>query len=144
MPVINASEFAVIFDRLASQLRWLNYEPDDTQSFFEALRDLPPPLIRESAIRIGKESGRKYFPTTGEWREVVLKIEQELLRKQIGVRTWTVECTACDDSGWIFQECPDEPCQRTKPHYPHTYATECFCRPTNRTFQRHHNKPSLD
>ena len=137
---ITAEDFARIFTRLASQLRWLDYRPEDVQSFFEALRDLPLEITHESAKRIANQPGRKFFPTTGEWRDSALDYEAELRRADlVGERVWKIECEDCEDTGWIHGYCPgDTTCDRTKTHLPHQFVRVCGCRPSNRTFQRHH------
>ena len=141
LPYVRTAEmFETIFSRLASQLRWLDYRPDDTLNYFEALRDLPEPILHESAKRLATQAGRKFFPTTGEWRDVALGYEAELRRAAItGERVWKIECETCEDTGWEYFFCPgDITCGRTKTHLPHNYVRECVCRPTNRTYQRHH------
>ncbi len=146
-PIVSAAEFATIFARLASQLRWLDYRPADTANFYDALRDLPIALIHESAKRIANHAGRKFFPTTGEWREVALEYEAELRRAALtGERVWKIECEICDDSGWEYFFCPgDQTCGRQNSHAPHNYVRPCNCRPSNRTFQRHHpRRPSAE
>lgn len=58
-------------------------------------------------------------------------------------RDWHYVCTACEDSGWEYLECPgDETCGPStkrasshlpclniprKPHAPHAYVRVCFC-----------------
>ncbi len=138
--IITSEEFAVIYTRMASQLRWLDFRPTDVENYFEALRDLPDTLLHESAKRIANAPGRKYFPTTGEWREWALEVEAEIRRKEItGERVWKLECDDCEDCGWLFFDCPgDTTCERTKPHLPHRFVRACGCRESNRTYQRHH------
>jgi hypothetical protein len=137
---LTADEFATVFGRLASQLRWLDHRPTDIANYFDALRDLPENIIHESAKRIASQAGRKFFPTTGEWREVALVYESELRRAELSSpRTWENECNDCEDTGWNYYDCPgDVTCDRTNPHLPHSYVRPCPCRATNRTYQRHH------
>ncbi len=138
--IVTAEEFAVIFARMASQLRWLDYRPTDTANFYDALKDLPIALIHESAKQLATQANRRFFPTTAEWRGKALDIEAELRRAAlIGERVWKTECDTCEDTGWEYFSCPgDETCGRTKTHLPHNYVKPCLCRPTNRTYQRHH------
>lgn len=138
--VASAEDFAVIFARMASQLRWLDYRPTDTANFYEALRDLPIDLLHESAKQIATQANRKFFPTTAEWRSKALIIEAERRRAAIvGERVWKTECDTCEDSGWEYFFCPgDQTCGRQKSHLPHNYVRPCVCRPTNATYQRHH------
>lgn len=134
-----ATEFGAIFSRLARQLRWHDFTPADTTVFFETLNDLPLAIVHESAKRIANEPGRKYFPTTGEWREHALEYEQELRRKLASdKREWVTECLECDDTGWQFYECTgDNFCGRQQKHLAHRFVRICPCRETNRTYQRH-------
>lgn len=49
-----------------------------------------------------------------------------------------VECTGCDDSGWLPKSCAgtrDIICGRTRRHLPHDFAVPCGCRGMNRTYQ---------
>lgn len=141
----SVEEFTAIFARLASQLRWLDYRPEDLVNYSEALRNLPIAVLHESAKRIATEPGRKYFPTTGEWREWALEYESELRRAALtGSRDWKVECEDCDDCGFLFFECPgDKTCDRDRPHLPHTFVRVCGCRESNRTYQRHHPSKAI-
>ncbi len=138
--VASMSEFAMIFARLASQLRWLDYLPTDTANYYDALKDLPTALLHESAKQLATQANRKFFPTTAEWRGKALDIEAQQRRAAlIGERIWRMECETCEDSGWEYFFCPgDETCGRKKTHLPHNYVRACVCRPTNATYQRHH------
>ena len=134
-------EFAIIFARMATQLRWLDADAAAIQSYYTALKDLPDAIIHASAAQIANEPGRKFFPTTGEWREIALALQQEDLRSALSGprRNWTVECAQCDDTGWIYHACDAHDCGRGNAHIvPHDYVTPCFCRATNHTYQRHH------
>ena len=134
-------EFAQVFSRLALQLRWLDADEAAIRSYYEALRDIPLELLKRSAFNLANEAGRKYFPTTGEWRNEALLIEQADRRREDSKhREWKLECVDCEDTGWIYHKCFGHECGRTRDHAPHDYVTECFCRPTNRTYQRHHER----
>lgn len=134
-------EFAIIFARMATQLRWLDADAAAIQSYYAALKDLPDEIIHASAARIANEPGRKFFPTTGEWREVALLIEQEKRRAEFsGPHSWTEECETCHDTGWEGFDCTGGKhggCDRDREHLPHHFVRVCPCRPTNRTYQRH-------
>lgn len=134
-------EFGVIFARMAMQLRWLDADAAAIQSYYIALKDLPDAIIHASAARIANESGRKYFPTTGEWRQVALTIEQEKRREEFsGPQSWIDECESCHDTGWELFECTGGAhggCDRPREHRAHDFVRVCQCRPTNRTYQRH-------
>lgn len=138
--VVSASEFASIFAKMASQLRWLDYRATDTANYYDALRDLPIALLHESAKQLAMQANRKFFPTTAEWRGKALDIEGEQRRAAIvGERIWKTECDTCEDTGWEYFWCPgDQTCDRQKTHLPHNYVRACVCRATNATYQRHH------
>lgn len=143
MKSITEKEFAVIFARMAVQLRWLDADDAAMQSFYAALRDLPEEILHRSAAKLACEPGRKFFPTTGEWRQIALMAQQDDIRAELAGprRVWTLECEQCEDTGWVYHVCTAHDCGRHNPHIvPHNYVTACFCRPTNRTFQRHHMK----
>lgn len=58
-------------------------------------------------------------------------------------RPWQDECGACDDTGWEVRRCyPDTAnnCGRRTEHGEHEYVSLCSCRPSNRTFHRHHQE----
>jgi hypothetical protein len=61
------------------------------------------------------------------------------------VREWHDECTRCGDTGWAEFWCGEGQntmrhqeghCGRRRPHSGHSWVEPCFCRPTNRTYQR--------
>lgn len=143
--IITAEAFGVIFTRMASQLRWLDFRADDTANYYESLREFTEPVLHESAKRLANELGRKFFPTTGEWREKALLYEAELRRAAVaGERVWKTECETCEDTGWEYFYCPgDETCERKRTHLPHNYVRPCSCRATNGTYQRHHAVKAL-
>ncbi len=136
--------FLRIFNRLLVALR----EPADdtgvTQGvYFDALKDLPLLALEAGAMALMKEPGRRFFPTTAEWRTAAERANVELLRDAVQPardEPWHVDCEACEDTGWVQGlECPGSNlCGRTKPHAPHSYTRACPCRPMNRTYQRHH------
>jgi hypothetical protein len=138
--IVTAEEFAAIFARMASQLRWMDYRPSDTANFYDALKDLPIALLSDSAKQLAAQGNRKFFPTTSEWRGKALDIEAQLRRAAtVGERVWKTECETCEDTGWEYFWCPgDQTCARKKTHLPHDYVRACVCRPTNSTYQRHH------
>lgn len=139
---IHSSErdFGQIFARLAMQLRWMDADAQAIRSYHQALGDLPLDIVSQSASNLANERGRKFFPTTGEWRDAAqLLLDARQRQEFTQPRDWKVECDACDDSGWERLECTGAGggCGRERPHSPHTYAVICPCRQTNRTFQRH-------
>lgn len=139
-------DFARVFGILALQLRLPDgADPVLMAAYHEALSDQPLETIHDAAKFFAREAGRKYFPTSAEWLTQCRKQFKTELRKVLAdpnARTWQHDCTNCEDTGWeILPECPgDSTCGRTKPHAPHSYARMCFCRPTNPTYQRHHQR----
>lgn len=141
----STAEFLIVFNRLCIGLREQHDESGVTQGvYYDALKHLPLSVLRVSADQLATEPGRKYFPTTGEWIDVARAVlakqqrDDSPVRANAGTHTWTVECSACDDSGCEYFECTgDTFCGRTQPHAKHTFARPCPCRETNRTYQRH-------
>lgn len=136
------ADFLALYNRLCVALR----EPADDsgvsqQVYFDALKDLPVRALEAGAAALMKEPGRRFFPTTAEWRTAAEAAQRNQFReatKPIRAEPWRCECTACDDTGWEILECTgDNFCGRQKKHLPHTFAKVCPCRPTNRTYQRH-------
>lgn len=141
--------FLSVFNRLAVALR----EPQDGSGitvgvYFDALRDLPQEAVLEAARALSREPGRKFFPTTAEWRDAALKAAGATLRKSLAEPTfqprgeaWHHDCARCEDTGWeVGHTCPgDETCGRRGAHRPHTYTRACPCRATNPTYLRHHH-----
>lgn len=141
--VPTAEEFLVLFNRLCVALR----EPADDsgvtqREYFTCLRDLPFAAVSAGADALKKEPGRKFFPTTAEWRTAAEKAHEALLRGAVKPRDepWHDECAACQDTGWESHECDGGDrgvCGRKKTHAPHSFVVPCPCRPMNRTYQRH-------
>lgn len=138
---VTDAEFLQIFNRLCVALR----EPADdtgvTQStYFEALRDLSMAALERGALALMKEPGRRFFPTTAEWRQAAAIAYESWLRdtiKPARAEPWHHECDSCEDSGWVYHECARTvPCGRNNMHASHFYVRVCPCRETNRTYQR--------
>lgn len=138
-------EFLAVFNRLAVALREAQDDTGVTQGiYFDALKDLPAPAVEAGAVALMKEPGRRFFPTTAEWRTAAEVANVELLRSAVQPvereEPWKDECGACFDTGWQFRTCAGGErgfCGRRKPHAAHDYVEPCTCRPTNRTYQRH-------
>lgn len=97
-------EFSVIFGKLALQLRATDVDEPMIRSYFEPLSDLPLESVRMAQEAFSRESGRKWFPTTAEWRERAQMADTEALRKALPpARTepWKDECKDCSDTGFI-------------------------------------------
>lgn len=138
------TEFLSLFNRLSVALREQQDDSGVTQGiYFDALKDLPIRALEDGAAALMKEPGRRFFPTTAEWRTAAEKANLSQLREAVQPardEPWHHECTACEDTGWERFECTgDRCCGRSGPHAAHEFVRVCSCRPTNRTFQRHQN-----
>ncbi len=146
---VSDAEFLAVFNRLCVALR----EPQDdtgiTQGvYFDALKDLPLDVLDAGAQALSRETGRRFFPTTAEWRTAAQRVEQERERRRIEptsgqTNVWRHECHSCEDTGWVMDlTCSgiegSSACGRKRKHHAHSYAVSCGCRATNRTFIRHH------
>ena len=135
-------QFVQVFNRLAVALR---EQQDDTGItlgvYYDALKDLPVAALEQGAAALMKEAGRRFFPTTAEWRAAAERAQMALLREAVQPARdapWVHECERCADTGWRPHECDgSEQCGRHKAHAPHGYVSVCPCRPTNRTYTRH-------
>lgn len=143
----NDQAFMALFNRLCVALR----EPQDgtgvTQGvYWDALRDVPLTALEGGATRLMREPGRKWFPTVAEWRTQADLAREEVLRQAVRPTRdaerdpWRHECLDCEDTGWVRGLTCDggATCGRTRAHMPHDYTLACPCRPTNRTYLRHH------
>jgi hypothetical protein len=138
-----ARAFLAVFSRLCVALREKDDDSGITQQvYFEALRDVPLKALEAGAATLMREQGRRFFPTTAEWRAAADRAMESQLRSAVGQgRTdpWQHECRDCEDTGWIRGlSCPgDGRCGRTRTHQAHDYTMACPCRATNRTYRRH-------
>ena len=135
------AEFLRVFNRLCVALR---EPPDDTgvtqQTYFELLHDLPITALDAGATRLAREPGRRFFPTSAEWRTAAEAAQVEQLREALPSsreKPWEHECAACEDTTFVSHQCPEEPCDRVPKHAPHSYVRVCPCRGSNRTWARH-------
>ena len=140
-----SAEFLAIYNRLCVGLR---EAPDDsgiTQGiYWDALKDLPCAALETGAVALMREPGRRFFPTTAEWRQAAERAQITQLREAVRPARdapWVHECHDCEDTGWRYHTCTEtNPCLRTKAHArPHDYVTPCPCRVSNRTYMRHQN-----
>ena len=135
--------FLRVFNTLCVALREPQDDSGATQRvYFEALRDLPVAALEAGANLLMKEPGRRFFPTTAEWRTAAEKAQAQQWQAAIQPepdRGWVLECAHCDDTGWELFRCTgNAECGRPNAHAPHDYVRICSCRATNRTYQRHH------
>lgn len=100
------AEFLRVFNRLCVALR----EPQDDSGmtqriYFEALKDLSLEALQAGATGLQRETGRRFFPTTAEWRDAA-RPYQASQRIALALpagrdQPWREECTRCGDTGWI-------------------------------------------
>lgn len=142
-------DFLRVFNRLCVSLR----EPMDptgvkAKVYFEVLGSLTIESLVASANILAREAGRKFFPTTAEWRAVAANYARKQLEAAVQPpadrREWKVECEDCDDTGWVFHKCDGTNATGTcgrklrYDHYAHDFVTPCHCRTYNRTYIRNH------
>lgn len=144
---VTPEEFHAIFRRLALALRLTEQDAAMVSAYYDALNDLPADAVARGARDLAREPGRKFFPTSAEWRECALTEQKQILRATLPAHQetpWQAECETCDDTGWERFECTgDQACGRKNRHALHTYVRICGCRANNRTYQRHHGPASF-
>lgn len=134
--------FLALFSRLCVGLREAQDDSGITQQvYYEALRDLPLQALETAAMALLREKGRKWFPTTAEWRTAAEEAQAHRVQtslRAVRAQPWRHECDTCEDSGWVMDLTCDggTTCGRTTRHLPHTYTVPCPCRPTNATYRR--------
>ncbi len=135
------AEFVNVFAILAVQLRATDCDESTSRAYYHALKDQSLESIQSSAVELARESGRRFFPTTAEWLTAAKESKTRVFRDHLlSAREdpWRTECERCDDTGWTLHTCAgDDFCGRRQPHYAHDFVKPCYCRPTNRTWQRH-------
>jgi len=147
--------FGQAFNRLAVALRLPVGEVDAAmqQVYFDALCDFSIEAIEAAAERLTRTS--QWFPKTSEWRIAASEARIQTLVKELPAsreEPWHDECGACHDTGWEERicyrgtrntcgrrSCEKEPEQDSLKE--HRYMSVCTCRPTNRTYARHHKIP---
>lgn len=134
-------EFSRVFGALALQLRLTDADPTTCAAYFDVLSKQPLEATRMAANGFASESGRRWFPTSGEWLGKAQEAATADVRKRLTSgrdEPWHNTCSNCEsDSGWVYFECPgDTTCGRVKVHAPHSFVRECHCRATNLTYQR--------
>lgn len=139
--MLDPKNFANVFGVLAIQLRATDVDEATVRAYYHALSDLTLESIQASAVAFSREPGRRFFPTTAEWRDAANTARLTVFREHLlshREEPWRLECERCEDTGWTIHDCAgDTFCGRQKAHYAHTFARPCACRPTNRTWQRH-------
>ena len=139
------ADFLKVYNRLCVALREQQDDSGMTQRiYFDALKDLSVEALQFGATALQRETGRRFFPTTAEWRDAARPFQASqriALALPAGrEQPWREECHHCGDTGWVEGlSCGGQmgTCGRAKAHLPHTYTEPCACRPTNRTYQRH-------
>ncbi len=136
----NEAEFLAVFNRLCVALRESQDESGITQQvYWEALKDLPLKALELGAGNLMREKGRRFFPSTAEWREASYVADATLRNAELKrTEPWHDECRDCEDTGWVLGlECDGGmTCGRPNKHRPHSYTIPCPCRATNRTYLR--------
>jgi hypothetical protein len=139
--------FVQSFNRLAVACRLSAKEADPSMQliYFQGLQDLSIEAVAAGAQILEKSA--QWFPKVSEWRSAA-KIQHIAHIKALPPgreAPWEDECGACADTGWEERRCyPGTPnicghkaCKRDG-RAEHLYVQPCTCRPTNRTYQRHH------
>lgn len=138
-----AQRFTQCFNRMLSAFPSASADAVRMQVYFDALRDLPIEAIERAGAWLQRNAG-EWFPSAATWHERAALEQTATLRetlKQAREEPWHVECSDCDDTGWVTMECGGGPaCGRTREHLAHTYAVKCPCRPTNRTYARNRDR----
>lgn len=138
-------QFAQAFNRLAVATRLPTGEADAAmqQIYWDGLTDAPVESVVAAADLLSHTS--VWFPKLAEWREAAFRhrLEEVLMLPDGRDEPWHEECDACRDTGWEIRRCypgTGNNCGRRRcmagKSAEHTYAVECSCRPTNRTYQR--------
>lgn len=139
--------FVQSFNRLALAVRLTDADAHMQRVYFQGLEDLSIAAVTSAAGQLEKTA--QWFPKVAEWRQAARLQEIAQLKALPDGREepWQDECGACLDTGWeekrcypgTYNNCGRKKCvtQGTERHE-HTYMVECSCRPTNRTYARHH------
>ena len=143
---MNRAAFIQIFNRLCVALREPHDDSGITQeTYFEALSDLAIEDLQGGANLLMRDAGRRFFPTTAEWRDAARTASRDSWRLALPPareQAWRHDCEVCEDTGWVMGLACDgtDQCGRTHRHPAHSYTRVCVCRATNATYQRHHQK----
>lgn len=99
------TDFLQVFNRLCVALRDPGDDSGVTQGiYFDALKDLPMRALEAGAAALMREPGRRFFPTTAEWRAAAEHAQMQQLREAVKParsEPWRYECDRCEDTGWI-------------------------------------------
>lgn len=108
-------QFADVFGVLAVQKRERGADEITIRAYYDALEDLPFPLVAAAARRLSRTNG--FFPRTDEWRDAAVAIAKEREESQRAVlrKLATPLCTLCGDTGFVRDETADR-------------VTPCACR----------------
>lgn len=143
---IDKQAFKIAFNRLAVATRLPADQIDAVMQriYFEGLAELSIDAIVEGGRVL--EQSAQFFPKVAEWREQarLAQLAQVKALPPGREQPWVDECGACGDSGWETKRCYPgtrntcgrKVCDSERPE--HSYVIPCTCRPTNRTFARHH------
>jgi hypothetical protein len=146
------TRFLQAFNRLAVACRLPAAEIDEHMKriYYDGLADFAVEAVEDSATRIALTAD--WFPKLAEWRSAAGEARIDSLVKALPPgrdEQWLHECASCEDTGWEEKTCyrgtanncgrkacMSAPSEGVRPE--HGYVYQCSCRPTNRTYQRHH------
>jgi hypothetical protein len=85
---------------LAVQLRQTDADEAVIRSYYKALQDIEPELLKPAADRLSRTA--KWFPKTSEWRAAAEGIRRERIDAQREHLRKAARplCRVCDDTGW--------------------------------------------
>jgi hypothetical protein len=136
--------FVQAFNRLAVATRLADSDATMQRVYFDGLSDLDIDAVEGAAALLAKSA--QWFPKVSEWRDAARIAQVATIKALPPGRDvpWEDECGACGDSGWEERRCypgTRNTCGRKKcelERAEHRYTVPCTCRPTNRTYARHH------
>jgi len=116
---------------------------EEARVYFSHLRDLSLTGLRAGLNALIQHSS--YWPKVAEWRFEAARAEARAAQASQAAMIASYEarreherfivCVDCQDTGWIFQNCPETDCGRRHTHGPHRYVVICPCRDTNAAYQ---------
>jgi hypothetical protein len=107
--------FARIFTEMLITLSPREEHRVGVKAYFDALNHadpLPIEVIEQAGRQIQSRSGQKWFPTSGEWKEVAYQLHQSAeLRKTAPALSAgdsedgpTYYCKECEDTSWRYNQ----------------------------------------
>lgn len=135
--------------------------PGDSESYWDALSDIPEDVFRAGVAHALRS--RTWFPTPAELRADcdmarthhrpeplepsvvdlsearIVEIPNPFGGKPLRIRVtkeWRHDCETCRDTGWSSRQCPETHCGRRFEHGPHEFVEQCSCIEWNPTIRR--------